>query len=259
MNKETQDNRIHYLYRITNKINGKIYIGQSVDTVRRWYEHKREAAQEKPSMAISCAIKKYGNDAFEFEVIACCKTWDDANEIETLLVLQYDSLINNGKGYNVSLGGTVAPKSEKWKQSMREWRASLSPEERAQISKKQSEATTKQIFEKGHPAAGRIVSQEERELHRKIRLDNPIEYTKELRQKMSEAHIGIKDSEEIKAKKSASAIEAWKKRIDYSRKCEAPGCEISGKVKYKIINGIRYCNKHGLRMLRYNRLDTLDS
>lgn len=48
---------------------------------------------------------------------------------------------------------------------------------------KQSEATVKQIFEKGHPAAGRIVSQEERELHRKIRLDNPIEYTKELRQK----------------------------------------------------------------------------
>jgi len=47
--------------------------------------------------------------------------------------------------------------------------------------------------------------------------------------------------------------------IDYSRKCEAPGCEVSGKAKYRIINEIRYCSKHALRMLRYNRLDTQDS
>jgi hypothetical protein len=92
---------------------------------------------------------------------------------------------------------------------------------------------------------------------RKIRLENPIEYTEEIRQHMSEVHIGIKDSEETKAKKSESAKEAWDKRIDYSRKCDAPGCEVSGKAKYKIINGIRYCNKHGLRLLRYNRLDCL--
>lgn len=69
--------------------------------------------------------------------------------------------------------------------------------------------------------------------------------------------MGYKDSEETKQRKSESATEAWEKRIDYSRKCEAPGCEASGKVKYKIINGIRYCNKHGLRMLRYGRIDTL--
>jgi len=257
MTDETQDNRIHYLYCITNKINGKIYIGQTVQPDKRWYQHKNMAAQDQPMMIISYAIKKYGNQAFEFEVIAGCKTWDDANDIETLLVSQYGSLVPNG--YNVSLGGMNAPKSEAWIQAMKAWHASLSSEERAEISKKQAEATANQIATKGHPAAGRIVTQEERELHRKTRLENPINYTEELRQKMSEAHIGIKDSEETKASKSASATEAWEKRIDYSRKCEAPGCEISGKVKYKIINGIRYCNKHGLRMLRYNRLDTLDS
>ena len=74
---------------------------------------------------------------------------------------------------------------------------------------------------------------------------------------MSEVHIGIKDSEETKQRKSESAKEAWDKRIDYSRKCSAPGCEVSGKAKYKIINGVRYCNKHGLRMLRYGRIDCL--
>jgi hypothetical protein len=138
---------------------------------------------------------------------------------------------------------------------MKNWHASLSTEERAEISRKQSEATLKQIEKKGHPAAGRIVTEGEKELHRKARLDKPLEYTPELRQKMSEAHIGIKDSEETKRRKSESAKEAWEKRIDYSRKCEAPGCEVEGKHKYKLINNVRYCNKHGLRMLRYGRLD----
>lgn len=259
MNNETSGNRIHYLYRITNKINGKIYIGQSVDVVRRWYEHKRVATKDHPNMLISCAIKKYGNDAFDFEVIACCKSWDDANETEMLLISQYDSLVDNNKGYNVSLGGYNAPKSEAWLKSMEEWRNSLTTEERAKISKKQSQATIQQIAEKGHPAAGRIVSEDTRQLMRKIRLENPVEYTAEVRQRMSEAHIGTKDTEETKEKKSDSAKEAWERRIDYSRKCEAPGCDVSGKVKYKIVNDVRYCVKHGLRMLRYGRLTTLDS
>lgn len=257
MNNETQDNRIHYIYKLTNKINGKIYIGQTVQPDKRWTQHKTNAASNSPKMIISYAIKKYGNAAFEFEIIAGCKNWDDANETETLLVAQYNSRVPNG--YNVSFGGFNAPKSPEWIQKMKEYHANLTTEERAEISAKQREATINQIATQGHPAAGREVTQETRELLRKIRLESPIEYTDDVRQNMSAAHIGIKDSEETKARKAESAKEAWEKRIDYSRKCEAPGCEVSGKAKYKIINNIRYCNKHGLRMLRYSRLDTLDS
>ena len=133
----------------------------------------------------------------------------------------------------------------------------LSPEERAVISKKQSESFTKYIKENGHIALGTKRSPEILQKMSQLRLVNPVDYTLEKRQHMSEAHIGIKDSEETKQNKSISAKEAWEKRIDYSRKCSAPGCEVSGKAKYKIINGIRYCNKHGLRLLRYNRLDSL--
>jgi group I intron endonuclease len=250
-----QNTTIHYLYRITNKINGKIYIGQTVEPDKRWYRHKYMATQDQPSMVISRAIKKYGSDTFDFEIIAACTSWEDVNDTETVLVSQYDCLVP--KGYNVALGGFNAPKSEAWLKAMRDWHASLSVEKRAEISKKQSEATQQQIFEKGHPAQGRIVTEEEKELHRKARLENPIEYTEELRQKMSESHIGIKDTEDTKQKKSESAKEAWDKRIDYSRKCSVDGCDVSGKAKYKIIDGIRYCNKHGLRMLRYGRLNAL--
>jgi len=255
MTNETQNNRIHYLYRITNKINGKFYIGQTVQPDKRWNQHKNDAAH--PTMIIHHAIKKYGNESFEFEVIAGCKTWDDANDIETFLVAQYNSLVPNG--YNVSLGGMNAPKSEQWLKSMRDWHASLSPEEKEARSKMHSESILQQIAAGKHPAQGRVVTEEEKELHRKIRLENPIEYTPEIRKNMSEAHLGILDSEETKQKKAISAAESWASRIDYSRKCEAPGCNVFGKVKYKIIEGVRYCNKHGLRMLRYGRLDRLDA
>jgi group I intron endonuclease len=255
MSEETQK-RIIYLYRITNSINNKIYIGQTVDPIRRWYEHKREASRDVPNMLISKAIRKHGNQNFEFEVIASCKTYEGANDLETYLVKQYSSL--TPLGYNVTLGGYNAPKSDAWREAMKKWHASMSKEEKEQRSELLREATFRQIEEKGHPAQGRIVTEKEKELHRKSRLENPLDYTEELRQKMSEAHIGIKDSEETKQKKSESAATAWEQRIDYSRRCEAPGCEIHGKAKYKIINNIRYCNKHGLRILRYGRLDRLN-
>ena len=220
-------------------MNSKVYIGQAVDPSRRWTDHKWNAKQENPIQYISRAMGKYGAENFIFEVIATCRTQEDANEAESILIQQYNSR-DKQFGYNIKPGGNNAPHAEETKEKMRQ-------------------ATINQIATKGHPAAGRIVSQETRELQRKIRLENPIEYTDEIRQNMSEAHVGHKDSEETKAKKSESAKEAWEKRIDYSRKCSVPGCEVSGKAKYKIINNIRYCNKHGLRMLRYNRLDVLDS
>lgn len=249
--------QIWSLYRITNKINGKVYIGQAADVSKRWHDHRRAVKLNKPTQAVHYAMIKYGLDNFDFEVIASCTTQDDANCTETQLVEQYQSHVSTDKGYNVTLGGMNAPKTEAFKQMMRDYHASLSPEERAEISRKQSTATQQQIATKGHPAAGREVSEETRELMRKIRLENPIDYTPELRQKMSDAHFGNKDPEETKQHKSESAKEAWEKRIDYSRKCAAEGCDVSGKAKYKIIDGVRYCNKHGLRMLRYGRLNAL--
>lgn len=109
-----KDTRIHYLYRITNTVNGKIYIGQTVQPDKRWYQHRKDAS--RPTMIIHHAIKKYGADSFAFEVIAGCKTWDDANDIETLLVRQYNSQVPNG--YNIAPGGMNAPKSEEWKQKV---------------------------------------------------------------------------------------------------------------------------------------------
>jgi group I intron endonuclease len=120
----------HYLYRIHCTKNQKNYIGQTISPDKRWYEHKRNAASEYPQQIVQCAIKKHGNENFEFEVIVSgvlpctCEPGkpgpcqDDANETETLLVQAWESHISTGKGYNVTLGGINAPKTEEWRAMM---------------------------------------------------------------------------------------------------------------------------------------------
>lgn len=114
-----QKTQIWSLYRITNKINGKVYIGQAQDYQHRWADHRRAAKINKPIQIIHHALIKYGLSNFEFKVIASCKTQDDANELETLLVAQYNSHVSSGKGYNATLGGMNAPKTEEWKQKVK--------------------------------------------------------------------------------------------------------------------------------------------
>jgi group I intron endonuclease len=232
---------MHYLYRITNLLNSKIYIGQSNNT-RRWSQHTYFAKHpEKTGQYIHYAMSKYGIENFIFEVISTCQTQEEANEIESKLIKQYDSM-NKQFGYNSRVGGIEGS------------RGSHSEETKEKIR----QATIQQIAEKGHPALGTKRTSEQLQKLSEAHKNNPAEYTEEVRKHMSEAHIGIKDSEETKQKKSESAKEAWTKRISYKNiKCQAPNCFIEGKAKYKIINGIRYCNKHGLRMLRYGRLDTV--
>jgi hypothetical protein len=49
-------------------------------------------------------MSKYGVDNFVFEPIATCKTQEDTDEVESLLIIQYDSR-NKNKGYNSRIGG----------------------------------------------------------------------------------------------------------------------------------------------------------
>lgn len=111
---------MHFLYKITNIINNKVYIGQTNNN-RRWSQHKWFAKNpEKTNMPISFAINKYGSINFHYQIIATCLTYDDANYLEVLLINQYESHISTNKGYNVSLGGNNAPWTEERKEHMSE-------------------------------------------------------------------------------------------------------------------------------------------
>jgi group I intron endonuclease len=114
--------RRHYLYKITCQKNGKLYIGQALHPKKRWAKHKQSVLA--PEITINYAMKKHGVDFFIFEIIASgikectCQPGilgicqNDMNEMEKEAIQQYNSMANNGYGYNVSLGGDNFPMPE---------------------------------------------------------------------------------------------------------------------------------------------------
>lgn len=86
------------IYKITNNINGKMYIGQSVDIYHRWIKEK---APNVPKYALQRAFDKYGRENFTFEIIERVKL-EELNEREIYWITYYDTYNN---GYNETLGG----------------------------------------------------------------------------------------------------------------------------------------------------------
>ena len=61
------------LYKITNIVNGKSYIGQSIDPYARFISHKSRAKNDSDNSPIHAAIKKYGKENFIMEILE----WSD--------------------------------------------------------------------------------------------------------------------------------------------------------------------------------------
>lgn len=81
------------IYKFENKKNGKIYIGQTDNITRRFYEHLRRNEQQ-----IDQAIRKHGVENFEFTVVEESSI-ENLTERESYWIEYYDSQIPNG--YNV--------------------------------------------------------------------------------------------------------------------------------------------------------------
>lgn len=90
------------IYKITNIINSKVYIGQTIRPLKiRWYEHCQSINNEKYQMIIKRAIHKYGKENFTIESIEECDQ-QLLNQREKYWISYYDSYEN---GYNSTLGG----------------------------------------------------------------------------------------------------------------------------------------------------------
>ena len=88
------------IYKITNLINSKVYIGQTVQPLRkRWWRHCHNGT----STVIGSAIQKYAKENFSIEVIDTASTIDELNEKEIKWIEQYDCISPNG--YNIAGGG----------------------------------------------------------------------------------------------------------------------------------------------------------
>ena len=90
------------IYKATNKINKKVYIGQSKNLEQRKKEHFYDTKYGKT--AFHKALKKYGFDNFDWEIIAECITREEANILEKKFILEYGG-VESTELYNETEGG----------------------------------------------------------------------------------------------------------------------------------------------------------
>lgn len=89
------------IYLVTNLINNKSYVGQTVQELKkRWNFH----CSSSGCKALNAAIKMHGKDNFLVEALETCLTKDEMNEKERFYIKQLNTIAPNG--YNISLGGT---------------------------------------------------------------------------------------------------------------------------------------------------------
>ena len=81
------------IYKVTNNINKKVYIGQSVDIYSRWNHHKSCCKNEKCheyNTPFYRALRKYGSNNFTFEIIEQCNV-EELDDKEIQYIYQYNS------------------------------------------------------------------------------------------------------------------------------------------------------------------------
>ena len=101
------------IYLVTNNLNGKVYIGKSVDITRRWQQHIHDSLVSQEDWDnnyrgvrtyFHAAIRKYGKENFTFSVLEEIDDESTLNDRETYWITKYHSNDRN-IGYNMSCGG----------------------------------------------------------------------------------------------------------------------------------------------------------
>ena len=91
-----------YIYIIKNKINEKVYIGQTLRSVEERFKQHMKPSNHKKHYKLYRAMNKYGNDNFYYEILESNVCEDIIDEREIYWIEKYDSYKN---GYNSTPGG----------------------------------------------------------------------------------------------------------------------------------------------------------
>ena len=96
------------IYKITNKITGKVYIGKTVNNIEhRFEQHKENCKRETNLMYLYASMRKYGVDNFEIEFVDSVDS-NDWKYWENYYIKKFNSHYSMG-GYNLTWGGDYNP------------------------------------------------------------------------------------------------------------------------------------------------------
>ncbi len=91
-----------FVYVITCSVNGKRYVGKSCMPATRWTQHKVDSRRD--DTPLYRAMRKYGVESFEFEVVEQCESEEQSYERESAWIAKLGST-TRGHGYNQTTGG----------------------------------------------------------------------------------------------------------------------------------------------------------
>lgn len=183
------EERKHYIiYKITNKINGKIYIGQ----------HQTKNLDDGymgSSTILKAAIKKYGLENFTKEIICECSSFEEMNAMEAEIV--NSEFVAREDTYNLSVGGSYGwencnktlrkdPEKERLRKlraamAIKQWASNLTEEEHEKLRLRAKEIRQK------HPESFDVSGSK-----------NPMfgkTHTSSVRQRLSNTHTGSQNSQ----------------------------------------------------------------
>ncbi len=183
------------IYLLENKINGKIYVGQTIDFVKRMKTHKYS------DLCIDEAIRKHRIENFKITLMECSEKYLDWMEQEW--IKEMNSLTPNG--YNIDTGGHEGKhRSEETKKKISEAKKG---NKNPMFRKVFSEETRRKM---SMSRRGVILSEETKQRMSKARIGtHPSQKTRE---KMRENNIGKTLSIETRQRIS-EALKAYRKRI----------------------------------------------
>lgn len=159
----------HFIYMYTNKINGKKYIGRTINVERRKRQHRSDS-KRRQELRFYKALQKYGEESFDFQIL---EETENPQERETHFIQFYDTMIPNG--YN-----------------MKEHDMDMTEDIRRKIGEKNT---------------GKVRSTEHRKSISEAQKGVP--KSEEHKKKISDAHIGITHTEESKKKIALGASKKW--------------------------------------------------
>lgn len=94
--------KIGYVYKATDKVTGKIYIGATTKSLESRIQDHIDKAKRAVGYIFQNAIATYGKEAFDWEQIDTASSIDELAEKEKRYISEYNSKLN---GYNIDEGG----------------------------------------------------------------------------------------------------------------------------------------------------------
>jgi len=137
------------IYKIENQVNGKVYIGQTTQSLRqRKAEHLVRLRANKRQHKIYLALRKYGEESFTFSEYANVLSEIDLDRVEIDIIKQFNSF---NRGYNSTAGGDTLSQATKDKIAQKMMGRKITWSDKITATKRKNDS----FAQKGHGGYGK--------------------------------------------------------------------------------------------------------